>query len=84
MKTQRINLTLPIELMARLKDKVSKRKISQYIAEATRIRLDQEERKNLRELIKEQCLAQQDQDRQLAGEFFQAEQEVIDKIPEKF
>lgn len=81
MGKRRVNLTLPEELWAKLRASIPKRKISQYIAEATAARLAQEERVLLRERLKEQYLARAAQDRKLAEEFFAAEQEASDQIP---
>lgn len=80
MAKQKVNLTLPEELWAKLRARVPKRKISQYVAEATAARLAEEERAQLRECLKEQYLARAAQDLELAEEFFAAEQEASDRI----
>lgn len=80
MAKQRVNLTLPEDLLARLRARVPGRKISQYVAEATAARLAEEERANLRERLKDQYLTRASEDRRLAEEFFAAEQEPIDRI----
>ena len=82
MKKRRVNLTLPEDLWTKLHTRVPSRKISQYIAEATVARLAEEERVALRERLKEQYLVRATQDRQMAEEFFAAEQEVSDRIVE--
>jgi len=80
MAKHRVNLTLPEELWARLRARVPGRKISEYVAEATAARLAEEERAVLRELLKDQYQAWAAQDRNLAEEFFTAEQEATDQI----
>jgi len=80
MAKRRVNLTLPEELWVKLRARVPKRKISQYVAEATAARLAEEERAALRERLKEQYLARAAQDLKLAEEFFAAEQEASDQI----
>lgn len=80
MGKRRVNLTLPEELWAKLRARVSERKLSKYIAEATAARLAEEERALLRERLKEQYLTQAAQDLELAEEFFAAEQEASDRI----
>ncbi|MFQ6117754.1 MAG: hypothetical protein ACE5LQ_05745 [Candidatus Bipolaricaulia bacterium] len=80
MAKRRVNLTLPEDLWAELRARVPKRKLSQYIAEATAARLAEEGRAVLRERLKEQYLARTAQDRELAEEFFAAEQETSDQI----
>lgn len=80
MAKRRVNLTLPEELWAKLHTRVSARKISQYIAEATAARLAEEERAALRERLKEQYLTRAAQDLKLSEEFFLAEQEASDRI----
>jgi len=80
MAKRRVNLTLPEELWDKLRSRVPKRKISQYVAEATAARLAEEERAALRERLKEQYLARAAQDLKLAEEFFAAEQEASDQI----
>ena len=80
MAKRRVNLTLPEELWVRLRARVPGRKISEYVAEATAARLAEEERAVLRERLKEQYQARAAQDRELAEEFFAAEQEASDQI----
>jgi len=80
MAKHRVNLTLPEELWARLRARVPGRKISEYVAEATAARLAEEERAVLRERLKDQYQARAAQDRQMAEEFFAAEQEATDQI----
>ncbi len=80
MKKRRVNLTLPEELWTKLRARVSPRKISQYIAEATAARLAEEERAILRRRLKEQYVTRAAQDQKLAEEFFAAEQESADRI----
>jgi len=80
MKKRRVNLTLPEDLWTKLRACVSERKISQYIAEATTARLAEEERFLLRERLKEQYLTRAAQDRELAEEFFAAEQEASNRL----
>lgn len=80
MAKRRVNLTMPEELWAKLQARVPKRKISQYVVEATAARLAEEERARLRERLKEQYLARAAQDLKLAEEFFAAEQEASDQI----
>ncbi len=80
MAKHRVNLTLPEELWARLRARVSGRKISEYVAEATAARLAEEERAVLRERLKDQYQARAAQDRKVAEEFFTAEQEATDQI----
>ncbi len=80
MAKRKVNLTLPEELWAKLRDRVPERKISHYVAEATAARLAEEERAALRERVKEQCLARAARDRELAEEFFAAEQEASERI----
>ena len=67
---------VPLELLAKLRNRVPERKLSQYIAEAAEARLADEERTALRERLKEQYPARAAQDRELAEEFFSAEQEA--------
>ena len=74
MKKRRVNLTLPEDLWVKIRTRVPPRKISQYIAEATVARLAEEERALLRERLKEQYRARATRDRQLAEEFFAADQ----------
>lgn len=80
MAKRKVTLTLPEELLAKLRNRVPERKLSQYIAEATAARLAEEERVMLRERLKEQYLARAVQDRGLAEEFFAAEQEASERI----
>jgi hypothetical protein len=80
MAKRRVNLTLPEELWVKLCTRVPRRKLSQYIAEATAARMAEEERAQLRERLKEQYLVRAAQDLGLAEEFFAAEQEVSDQI----
>lgn len=80
MAKRKVNLSLPEELWAELRARVPARKISQFVAEATAARLAEEERAQLRERLKEQCLARAGQDLELAEEFFAAEQEASDHI----
>ncbi len=74
MVKRKLNLTLPEDLWAKLHSRVPKRKISQYVSEATAARLAEEERIALREYIREQYAARATQDRVLAEEFFASEQ----------
>jgi len=74
MKKRRVNLTLSEDLWVKIRTRVPPRKISQYIAEATVARLAEEERVLLRERLKEQYQARATRDRQLAEEFFAADQ----------
>lgn len=78
MAKQKVTLTLPTELWEKIRRRVSSRRLSQYIAEATAARLAEEERLALRARLKEQCLARASPDRRLAAEFFAAEQEASD------
>jgi hypothetical protein len=78
-----VNLTFPEELLAKLRAQVPKRGISQYVAEATAARLEEEELALLRERLKEQCLARAAQDLMLSEQFFPAEQEASDEIMKK-
>jgi len=80
MAKRKVNLTLPEELWTKLQAHVPKRKISQYVAEATAARLAEEERAALRERLKEQYLARGSQDLKIAKEFFAAEQEASDHL----
>lgn len=80
MAKRRVNLTLPEELWAKLRARLSTRRISRYIAEATAARLAEEERAALKERLKEQYLARAVQDQKLSEEFFAAEQEASDRI----
>lgn len=80
MAKRRVNLTLPEELWPRLRARVPGRKISEYVAEATAARLAEEERAVLRERLKDQYQARAAQDRELAEEFFAAEQGASDQI----
>lgn len=80
MPKHRVNLTLPEDLMNKLRSRVPKRRISEYIAGATAARLAEEERAILRERLEDQYMARAAQDRELAEEFFAAEQEVTDQI----
>jgi len=80
MAKRRVNLTLPEDLWARLRARVPGRKISQYVAEATAARLAEEERAVLRERLRGQYVARAAEDRELAEEFFAAEQEATDQI----
>ncbi len=80
MKKEKVNLTLPKELLTKLRRRLPARGISRYVAEATAARLAEEERATLRARLKEQCLARAAQDRKLAQEFFAAEQETIERI----
>jgi metal-responsive CopG/Arc/MetJ family transcriptional regulator len=80
MGKRKVNVTLPEELLAKLRERVPARGLSKYIAEATAARLAEEERAALRKRLKEQCLARANQDRRLAKEFFDAEQEAWDQM----
>jgi len=80
MAKRRVNLTLPEELWAKLCTRVPRRKLSQYIAEATATRLAEEERAQLRERLKEQYLTRAAQDLELAEEFFAVEQEASHQV----
>lgn len=80
MAKRKVTLTLPEELLRKLRERVPDRGLSRYVAEATAARLNAEERATLRERLKEQCLARADRDRALAEEFFAAEQEADERI----
>jgi len=77
---RKVTLTLPEELLAKLRSRVPERKLSQYIAEAAEARMAEEDRILLRERLKEQYLARADEDREIAEEFFAAEQEASERI----
>lgn len=79
MSKQKVTLTLPQELLEKLRERVPERKLSQYVTEALAERLAMEERAALRERLKEQSLVRAAQDRELAQEFFAAEQEATDR-----
>lgn len=79
MSKQKVTLTLPQELLEKLRERVPERKLSQYVTEALAERLAMEERAALRERLKEQYLVRAAQDRELAQEFFVAEQEATDR-----
>ena len=78
MKKHRVNLTLPEDLLHKLRARIPKRKLSQYIAEAALSRLEHEERSTLRERLEEQYLARKEEDLRLAEEFFAAEEDAPD------
>ena len=80
MVKRKVTLTLPEELLARLRTRVPERKLSEYIAEAAEARLAEEERTLLRERLKEQYLARGAEDLKLSEEFFAAEQETSERI----
>ncbi len=80
MAKHRVSLTLPEDLWTRLRARVPGRKISQYVADATAARLAEEERAILRERLRDQYQARAAEDRELAEEFFAAEQEAADQI----
>lgn len=80
MSKQKVTLTLPAELLEKLRRRVPERKLSQYVTEALAERLAAEERAALRERLKEQYLVRAAQDRELAQEFFPAEQEAFDRV----
>ena len=80
MAKRKVTLTLPEELLTRLRNRVPARKLSQYIAEAAEARIAEEDRALLREQLKEQYLVRAVQDREIAEEFFAAEQEASERI----
>jgi hypothetical protein len=71
---------MPEDLWVKLHSRVPKRKISQYVSEATAARLAEEERITLRERLREQYQARAARDLRLAEEFFASEQETTDQI----
>jgi hypothetical protein len=77
---RKLNLTLPEDLWVKLHSHVPKRKISQYVSEATAARLAEEERIVLRERLREQYQARAARDLKLAEEFFASEQESTGQI----
>ena len=79
MKKRRVNLTLPEDLWERLRDRVPRRQMSQYVAAATEARLAQENREILRSKLKDQCLAQAERDLSIAADFFLSEQEALEQ-----
>ena len=80
MAKHRVNLTLPEDLWLKLRARVPRRRISKYVADATAARLAEEERRTLRERLKEQYQARAADDRTLVEEFFTTEQEIADQI----
>lgn len=80
MSVTKINLTLPDELVKKLRARVPPREISRYVAQATAARLEQEERAELYERLVEQYTATAAEDLELATEFFDAEQEASRRL----
>lgn len=84
MATERILLTIPQETMKKVRRLVPKRKYSKLISEAVDCYLKEREKKQLREKLKEGYKIRAKSDLKLAEDFFLAEQEVWDKLEDKF
>lgn len=84
MATERILLTIPQETMKKVRRLVPKRKYSKFISEAVNYYLKEKEKKQLRERLKEGYKIRAKSDLKLAEDFFIAEQEVWDKLEDKF
>jgi len=78
---QKITLTMPADLIEKVKTRVRKGGLSRYIAEATEGRLVSEEREALRATLIEGYKFNAERDLALAEEAFVAEQEVYKDAP---
>jgi len=77
---QRVNISLPSATLKRI-DRVARPGTrSRVIDEAINFYLKKHNRANLRKLLKEGAIANAEQDRQIAAEWFPLEQEVWDKL----
>ena len=77
---QRVNITLPSQTLQRI-DRVARPGTrSRVIDEAVNFYLKEHGRANLRKLLKEGAIANAEQDRKIATDWFHIEKEVWDKL----
>lgn len=78
MQTQRINITLPTDVLTHLRRSVPNRKRSKFIAEAIKDKLPKQDiEKNLRKSAQ----AQKEIIEELQKDFSYADQEILDRLP---
>lgn len=78
-KYKRINISIPIETLNLLDKIAPSKKRSQFIVEAVTQYANELKRLQLREQLKAGYMANAESDRQIAEEWFIAEQDVYDK-----
>ena len=77
--TEKLTLSFPADLLEKVRERVEKGEVSRFVAEATREKLEAEERALLREELKEGYLARAGLHRELAEEFYEAEEEAYQR-----
>ena len=80
LQTVKQTLSLPKELMTTVKRRVRKGRVSHFVAEAVREKLESEEREKLREELRVAYSARAPLHRKLAAEFFEAEEEASESL----
>jgi metal-responsive CopG/Arc/MetJ family transcriptional regulator len=74
--TEKVTLSFPRDLVRKVKARAAKGELSRFVAEAVREKLEAEERALLREELKEGYRARAALHKELAREFFEAEEEA--------
>lgn len=77
--TEKLTLSFPSNLLEKVKERVEKGELSRFVADATREKLEAEERALLREALKEGYIARAGLHRELAEEFYEAEEEAYQR-----
>lgn len=77
--TEKLTLSFPSDLVEKIKGRVEKGELSRFVAEATREKLEAEERVLLREELKEGYIARAGLHRKLTEEFYEAEEEAYQR-----
>lgn len=78
MSVQKVTLSLPADLTRELRKRTKRGEMSRYVAEAIRSRIEAEERERLRAQLREGYQARASVHRELADEFFTAEEEAFE------
>lgn len=79
MQTQRVNITLPTELILELRRSIPERSRSKYIAEAVKERLSK--RKDLKKNLIKSLKAQEAISREIMEDFKYVDAEAFEKLP---
>jgi metal-responsive CopG/Arc/MetJ family transcriptional regulator len=74
--SEKITLSFPADLLEKVKERIDRGEVSRFVAEATREKLEAEERALLREELKKGYIARAGLHRELAEEFYDAEEEA--------
>jgi len=74
--TEKVTLSFPSDLVRKVKERAPKGEVSRFVAEAVREKLEAEERARLREELKEGYRARAALHKELAREFYEAEEQA--------